>query len=139
MNTNKFLIGGIAGGIASFLLGWLIYGVLMKDFYAGHVPAGGCKMGEMPIMWALVVGNFGFGFLTSYIFTKWANITSAAGGAQAGAMIGLLSGIGFDMIGYATMNSMDLTGAIVDIIVNVVLTALVGAAVGMALGMGNNK
>ncbi len=132
-------MGGIAGGIASFLLGWLIYGVLLKGFYHDNCGTDMAAMREMPIMWALVIGNFGFGFLLSYIFTKWANINSAGGGAQAGAMIGIFSGIGYDMIGYATMNTMNMTAAVVDIIVTAVITALVGAVVGMVLGMGTKS
>jgi hypothetical protein len=32
MNTNKFLIGGIIGGIAYFLIGWLVWGMLLMNF-----------------------------------------------------------------------------------------------------------
>lgn len=30
--NSKFIIASVAGGIASFLLGWLIYGILLMDF-----------------------------------------------------------------------------------------------------------
>jgi len=136
-------MGGIAGGIASFLLGWLIYGMLMKDFYAGNcsdvAKSAVGLMREPPIMWALVVGNLGFGFFLSYVFNKWAMISTAGGGAMAGAVIGLLTAIGWDFIMYATMNLSNLTATIVDIIISTVISAIVGAVVGMASGMGNKN
>ena len=33
MNTKNFIIGGIAGGIINFFLGWIFYGMLFKDLY----------------------------------------------------------------------------------------------------------
>jgi hypothetical protein len=33
MNVKNFIIGGIVGGIVNFLLGWIIYGMLLKDFF----------------------------------------------------------------------------------------------------------
>ena len=32
MNYKKIIIGGIAGGIAYFFLGWLVYGILLANF-----------------------------------------------------------------------------------------------------------
>jgi len=37
MNTRKFLIAGISGGIVYFLLGWLIYGMLLNDYMRSSV------------------------------------------------------------------------------------------------------
>lgn len=34
MNTKRFLLGGLAGGIAFFLLGYLFYGTLFSDFFS---------------------------------------------------------------------------------------------------------
>ena len=36
MNLKKLLLGGIAGGIVFFLLGWLIYGKLLMGFMTAH-------------------------------------------------------------------------------------------------------
>jgi xanthine/uracil permease len=33
MKTKNFLVSGIVGGIVYFLLGWLFYGFLFKDFF----------------------------------------------------------------------------------------------------------
>jgi hypothetical protein len=46
----------------------------------------------------LVCGHLVYGFLITYIFAKWAGIKTAVTGAKAGAMIALLSGLGFNWI-----------------------------------------
>ena len=36
MNTSKFVLAGIAGGVVIFLLGYLTYGMLLMDFFTTH-------------------------------------------------------------------------------------------------------
>ena len=33
MKTKNFLVSGLAGGIADFLLGWLFYGIVFVDAF----------------------------------------------------------------------------------------------------------
>jgi len=138
MNTQKFLVSGIVGGIVSFFGGYLIYGVLLMDFFAKNA---GTATGVMKaqadfVWWALILGCIFQGLLLSYIFNKWANVTSLSAGASAGAVISFLMSVGFDLTMFGTSNMSTLTGSVVDIICGTVLGALVGAAVGMANGMG---
>ena len=34
--TTKAIIAAIAGGIVAFLLGWLVFGILLDGFYTAH-------------------------------------------------------------------------------------------------------
>jgi hypothetical protein len=36
MKANKILLGGIAGAVTFFLLGWLIYGLLLADYFTAN-------------------------------------------------------------------------------------------------------
>ena len=139
MNTNKILIAGVAGGIAAFLFGFLIWGLAMQGFMESHslAPAGLEK--EPMLMWAIIVGNLAFGFLYAIIYGRWAGIKTLKTGAVAGVVIGLLIGINYDFMTYAMMNVMDLTGVMVDIVVNAVYGGLVGGVVGWVLGMGKES
>lgn len=139
MNTNKILIGGIAGGIAAFLFGFLIWGVAMQGFMESHSVAPKGLEREPMLMWAIIVGNLALGFLYSIIYGRWAGIKTLKTGAMAGIVIGLLIGINYDFMTYAMMNVMDFTGVLVDILVNAVYGALVGGVVGWVLGMGNES
>ena len=92
-------------------------------------------MGDF-VWWALIAGSIAQGLLLSYIFNKWANITSFGAGMTGGAVVFLLMGAGFDLMMFATTNLSTMTGMVVDIICGTVLGALVGGAVGLMNGMG---
>jgi len=137
MNTNKFLIGGIVGGIAYFLLGWLVYGMLLMDFMTNN---GGTATGVMKaqgdmIWWALILGNLLSGFALAYVLSK-AGATSVTAGATVGAVFGLLVCAAFDFTMYGTSNIMSMKGMAADICASTVMSAIVGAIVGGVLGSG---
>jgi hypothetical protein len=139
MNTSKFLVSGIVGGIVSCLGGYLMYGMLLKDFFASHATTPVMRPMDAMIWWSLIAGCIFSGLLYSYIFNKWANINSLGGGVGAGLVLGLLGGASMDLINYGTANLMDLTGSVADIGVGGILGALTGGAVGMMNGMGSKK
>jgi hypothetical protein len=139
MNTSKFIISGIVGGVVSCLGGYLLYGMLLKDFFASHATVQLMRSPDTMIWWSLIAGCICSGLLYSYIFNKWANINSLGGGVSAGLVLGILSGAAMDLISYGTANMMDLTGAVADIGVSAILGALTGGAVGMMNGMGSKK
>ena len=88
MNTNKFIMGTLAGGITFFLVGFIIYGLALMSFFEAHAgSATGVAKADM-VWWALILGNMGSAALLSYIFLKWANISSFGSGASAAAIIG---------------------------------------------------
>lgn len=138
MNTQKFLVSGIIGGVVAFFAGWLIYGMVMMDFFAKNAgTATGIMRGDTEMVWwSLVAGNLFMGLFISYIFNRWANITTLAAGASAGAVLGLLMSAGTDLIMYGTSHIMNLTATVVDILTGAIMSAIVGAAVGWANGMG---
>src|SRR5450759_2816850 len=59
MNTKKFLIGGIVGGVVYFLLGWLVYGHLLTNYFHDHSgnATGVERDMDQMIWWALILGN----------------------------------------------------------------------------------
>jgi hypothetical protein len=89
--------------------------------------------------WPLILGNLSLAALLSYVFLKWANISSFGDGFKAGALIGFFMVLSFDMILYDTTNFMDLTGTFADIIVFTVMAAIGGGVIGLVLGMGSGN
>jgi hypothetical protein len=138
MNTNKFLIGGIIGGIAYFLLGWLVWGTLLMDFMNSHTSAAG-KAVMRPeadmIWWALIVANLLWGFVLSFVCAK-ANVSSAGGGASTGAVLSLLVSAGMNCFNYAMMPITDTTAMAVDVAASTVVGGIVGAIIGWYMGRG---
>ncbi len=135
MDIKKLLFGGIAGGVAFFLLGWLIYGLLLMDFMNSHPGVSGIIGKTEPDFLYLIIGNLSAGFLMAYIFIK-GNVNSMAGGFVTGGIIGLLMSVGFDCMMYATTTVISKTAMATDVGAATVMWAIVGAIVGLVLGMG---
>jgi len=140
--NSKTLVAALLGGLTAFLAGWLLYGVLLKGTMEGMMgtATGVMKTDEeimsMNSILTILLGNLVFGYLLTHIFSKWANVTSAAAGASAGALLMGLYALGYDLIMYGTSNMMQLQGVFVDAIIAAVLGALSGAVIGWWLGRG---
>lgn len=137
MNTNKILIGTVVGGIAFFFMGWIVYGILLKDFMANNYNA--CMMkSEMDyVWWALIVSNFVWALIYAIIL-DWSNMRSMMGGLKTGALFGFLITLGFDLSFYS-MSSMFTGGlgtVVIDVIVGVIYSAIGGALIGWVMGRG---
>ncbi len=134
MDTKKFLTGTFVGGITFFLLGYLFYGLLFMDYFNGNLgSATGVYKTDDLIWWSLLLGNFAGGGLLTYIFLKWAHISTFKSGLRAGAVIGLLMSLSWDLIGYATSNILNLQASLMDVVISTVMTAVAGAAIGAVL------
>ena len=129
MNSSKFLLGGIVGGIVFFLLGYVFYGLLLKSFFDENGMA--VNMDNM-IWWAMIVGNLAGGFLLAYILSK-AGISSAGGGTATGFVVGLLMSLSFDLIMYGIGKGTSLKGLAADVAVSAVMSAIAGAVIGAVL------
>ena len=136
MDTKKFLIGTLAGGIVYFLLGFIVYALLLDSFFEAHsgTATGVEKTIEMQY-WPLFVGDLAQAALLSYIFIKWANIKTFSAGLSAGLVIGFLMTLGHYLIQYDTTNIMDITGTIAEVAAYSIMTAIVGGVVGAVIGM----
>ena len=133
MNT-KLLIGGIIGGIASFLVGYLIFVLAIGNMLQAHTMPGIGR--EAPEFVHIFLGNLCFGFFLSYILTK-SNTSGFGPSATMGFISGLLIALGFDLVSFGTTKVIvDITGLLVDTIAIAVLFAVVGGIIGVYLGMG---
>jgi hypothetical protein len=132
--NNKVLFGGIAAGVTFFLLGWLLYGMLLADTFANYAGTATGVHKEMPDMLWLVIGNLALGFLIA-MACGWSGASSASSGAVVGFWVGLLAGIGIDAIMLATTNLMLPMGMLIDVIVFTLISVIAGAVAGLVIGM----
>lgn len=135
MDFKKLILGGITGGVLFFLLGWLIYGILLMDFMINNPGAAGNVGKAEPDYLYLAIGNLAMGFMMAYIFIR-SNVNTLAGGLVMGGIIGLLMSVGYNCVMYATTTVVSKTAMAADAAASTVMTAIVGAVVGMVLGMG---
>ncbi|SHI29506.1 DUF1761 family protein [Algibacter luteus] len=127
MKTKNFLVSGIVGGIVDFLLGWLFYGII----FASTFPQPEENSNTMIMIF---LGCMTFGLFVAYIFTKWAQITTAMTGLKAGATIGLFVGLFYNFFNLAMNTEFTFELAAIDVGISIVMSAIIGAAVGAVNG-----
>lgn len=137
MDSKKFLFGGLIGGIANFFLGWLVWGILLMSFMQKHstqIP-GVFRTEENMVWWAMVLGNFAFGFLATYVLMK-AGIKTYSGGLITGGILGFLTSLAVDLMMYSQFNIYGRLAMGMDIVASTIVTGIIGAILGWFLGRG---
>ena len=140
MNTNKFILAGIAGGVVFFFVGYLAYGVLLTNFSMAHAgPVKNVARDPDKILFLyLIIGNLLYGFLFAYIFSK-AGIATVTKGAVIGAIIGFLISASYGLIEYSTSWLTSRTVVLVDAVAFAIISAIAGAVIAWIAGMGKKR
>ena len=84
----------------------------------------------------IFLSNFVWSLFLAIVFTQWAGISSFLQGMKAGALIGFLTTLAFDLYFLAFMNLYSNTLMAVDVVVGAIFLGIVGGVVGWMLGMG---
>lgn len=134
MDTKKLLIGTLIGGLVYFFGGWVIYDMILGEFFKAQAGSAQGVAREAPLLWSLALGSLTAGLLLTLIFNRWAGIKTAMSGAKSGALIGFLIALGFDFTQFGMTNLMTFTGLVGDAVTYAVLSGLAGAAIGWVLG-----
>lgn len=136
MNVKQFSIGTLVGGVALFLLGFLVYAVLFSAFFEANAGSatGVARADDSMVMPLLFLGNLASAALITYIYLQWAQISTFMTGLKGGLIIGLLMNLGHNLIMYSTTNIMNITGALVDVILYTIVIGLTGGVIGLILG-----
>ena len=139
MNTKRILIGAVLAAVVYFLLGWLMYGNLMQDYFMRHHGSAGNLVNEVMrdnnhmLLWAIGLGNLASGMLLAIIYERSAILTFTAGMVMGG-IIGLFSSLAHGLIMYGASNMMDKFGVMGDVMVMTIMSALAGGVCGMVMG-----
>ena len=128
MDIKKLFIGGIVGGVVFFLLGWVVYGILLKDFFHHNPGYMGVIERKEPSFLYLVAGQVFYGFLFAYILLK-ANVSSVGSGLVTGAVVGLLMAASIDFTMYGTTWIMSKKAILGDVAAATIMSAIAGAAI----------
>src|SRR5215813_3274242 len=139
MNT-RVLVATVAGGAALFLLGFLVYGLLLDSWMKSHMVKHDGLIIDPPNFVTLVLANLVWAFFVALIFDRWASISTFAGGVVGGAMITFLMGLYFDLMSVSFMNVFSsFLPVAVDVIAFTIIGAISGGVIGAVLGMMNKS
>jgi hypothetical protein len=139
MYSKNYLLAGILGGIVYFLLGWLIYGMLLMNYMEENAGlALGVNRVDM-LFWSIGLGSLLYGFFLSYIFSCVGQVKTVGSGAKTGAWIGFLVAGAIDFTMYGTTNISTLNAVAVDILAATVMASITGTVVAWVLGAGSTK
>jgi hypothetical protein len=129
----KILRGTIFGGISYFLLGWVVYGILLMGFLSANMNQCAARSDEM-IWWAIILSNFTAALLLTLIL-KWYGAKGIIDGLKIGALFGFLyaSTVGLSSWSMTTMYT-GFGALIVDIIASTMLFAIVGIIIVLTWG-----
>jgi hypothetical protein len=127
MNVKNFIIGGIVGGIVDFLLGWLIYGIVLKDTFPS-------EDGAKENMLFIFLGCLAFGFLISYVFAQSQGISKCVPGIKLAAGIALFMSLSTNFFMNMTKETIDVKLLIIDVVASMVIASFVGASIAVVNG-----
>lgn len=127
MDVKKFMIGGIVGGIVDFFLGWLIYGILLKDTFP-------VEEGTTENMLFIFLGCMSFGFLLSYVFAQSEGVSKCVPGIKLAAGISLFMSLSVNFFANMTKDTIDVKLLVIDVLASMVLASIVGATIAVVNG-----
>ena len=130
MDIKKLTVGTLAVFVASFVMGFLTYGLIFMDYMVENAS----QSAEGNIVY-IALGHLILSFLIAYIFVNWATISTFMGGLKAGALIGVLIslGIGFTFLGGSSIYS-GMTPILVDALCGLLIWGVSGGVGGWAIG-----
>lgn len=130
----KIWKGTLAGGVVYFVIGWIVYGMLLAGYLASNFNNCANRPQEDMVWWAIIVSNLIYAlFLT--LFLKWSGTSTLAGGLKMGALFGLFLTSTFDFSMYSmTTTFNNFSGLIVDVVVATVIAAIIGMVIVLVWG-----
>ena len=133
----KILRGTIFGGIFYFLLGWLVYGILMMDFYLANTNQCANRPMDEMVWWAMIASTLVASLLLTLIL-NWSKAGKVTDGLVIGAIFGSLY-TAMNVLSFWSMTTMyySILPMITEIIVSAVVFGLTGVVI--VLTWGKNK
>jgi hypothetical protein len=136
--TKKLILAALVGAVAQFLLGWLIYGIVLAKFMSSQTTHYEGLMKDMSsgsFLILIFLSGFVMACLIAFIFQRWAKFEKFQSGLSGGMVLGFMIALSYDLNFLASMNLMTVPGVIVDVIGTSIMFGIVGGIIAWILGM----
>ena len=127
----------LTGSVVLFVLGFVIYVVLLGSFYEDHLGSATGVLRDVPIGWAMIVSHVGLASMLAFVLVH-ADASSAVDGLRVGGAFGLLFGVAVAFDLYAVTNWSVLPVPFIEPLVTATRLALASAAMGWMFGRGSD-
>ena len=134
MNAKQLTLGIIAGTVVAMIVGYVIWDVLVADFFAANMGSAIGVMRDTQLLWAVVVGTAAYTALIALALGMQSGGPTIVSGLKAGAIVGFLVWLTADFMLLGVMNVHTLTIAIVDPILEAIRAGITGAAIAAVAG-----
>ena len=137
---TRVLVATLAGAIVMFLLGYLIFGVLLNSFMQANVNQYAGMIKDPPNFMLLIGANLVLAWLLAFVGDYWAGIRNFASGLKLGALITfpvvLWSDLQFESFANIYIGFVPI---IVNVLAGTLLGAIAGGVIGLVLGIVDKK
>lgn len=133
MNTKQWVAGTVVGGIVLFGVGYVLFDLLLGDYYQANSGSATGVSRDPPIMWSFAIASLAYAALILYALRSQAASVNLASGMKAGAIVGFLIWACADFYLFGATNMSNLTITMVDPLVELVHGAIGGAVIGAVL------
>ena len=134
MDSKRFVLATLVGGIVLWVTGYLIFNVALAGFYAANVGSATGVDRTEHIMWADAAASIAYAALVVFALGRRGAAVSISEGAKIGAIVGFLLWATVDFAFYGSTNIANLTRTVADPLVEIVHGGIGGAAIAMVLG-----
>ena len=133
MTTKQWVVGTVVGGVVLYATGYIIFEMLLGDFYEANSGSATGVDRDPQIQWAVAVGALAYAALILHVLKGQAAAVNVSTGTKAGAIVGFLlwATVNFTFYGIANLNNLTLT--IVDPLVEAIHGGIAGAVLGAML------
>jgi hypothetical protein len=130
----KILRGTLFGGITYFLLGWLVWGILLMDFMAANMNHCANRPEGVMVWWAIIVSNLTAALLLTLIL-NWSNAKGIVDGIKTAALFGFLYALMVDLSFWSMTTTYNTFGSLLmDVLASTVVFAVVGMIIVLTWG-----
>jgi uncharacterized membrane protein len=139
LNPKQAVIGTIIGAITLQVVGYLIFEVILSDFYRENVGFAIDAFRAGTVIWALVLASLSFSALITFCVLSDSSALTVRRGFVLGSAVGFLVWLGIDFTAYAFTHLWTLTIVIFNPIMAAIHNGIAGAAIAFVLAKTTEK
>jgi hypothetical protein len=131
----RLILAILVTSVFSFLLGWLIFDILLGTFYESNMNVfKGLQRDEATVrLWAIYLSQVAWCALIGFVLSRQAAKITIASSFVTGALVIGLAGAAFNLMMWATMNLAPYKLYVVDTAVNAVFGGIIAVVIGVIL------